>query len=418
MMIQETIERPEPAALDGPLAGLRVIELATFVAGPLGGMTLAQLGADVIRVDPIGGAADTRRLPVSASGKSLYWTALNKGKRSVMLDVRSGRGQELVVELLRRSGPAGGILLTNSGGRGWLSYQALRRQRNDLIQLSILGRRDGGTAVDYTVNAASGFPFVTGPEDHALPVNHTLPAWDLLCGLYASVGLLAADRWRQMTGEGREIRLALEDVALASAGNLGLLTEAQVHNVERDRYGNFVYGVFGKDFATRDGRRVMLVALTSRHWEELLRLTGLTEVVTGLERQMDVSFTEDASRFRYREVIVGLLKPWFEDRTLAEVEAALSPTSLLWSRYRSFLEIVDEGRSELEGNPMMRLVDQPGVGRFLAPGSPLAFGGFCGPVRPAPELGQHTDEVLGDLLDLSGKDLAELRGEGVLGDPG
>jgi len=416
-MIPQTMERKEPAALDGPLAGLRVIELATFVAGPLGGMTLAQLGAEVIRIDPIGGAADTKRLPVSASGTSLYWTALNKGKRSVMVDVRAPRGQELVVELLRRSGPAGGILLTNSGGRGWLSYQALRQERNDLIQLCIVGRRDGGTAVDYTVNAASGFPFVTGPEDHALPVNHMLPAWDLLCGLYASVGLLAAERWRRTTGEGREIRLALEDVALASAGNLGLLTEAQVHNVARDRYGNFVYGVFGKDFATRDGRRIMLVALTARHWEELLRITGLTEVVGSLERQMDVSFTEDAHRFRYREVIVGLLKPWFEDRTLAEVEAALASTSLLWSRYRSFLEIVGEDRSELEANPMMRFVDQPGVGRFLAPGSPLAFDGFCGPVEPAPELGQHTDEVLGDLLDLSGQDLAELRSEGVLGGP-
>jgi 2-methylfumaryl-CoA isomerase len=412
----KTMQRPmESVALTGPLTGLRIIELATFVAGPLGGMSLAQLGADVIRVDPLGGAVDTRRLPMSPSGTSLYWTALNKGKRSVMVDVKSPRGQELVTELIRRSGANGGILLTNAAARGWLSYENLRRHRPDLVQLSILGRRDGRTAVDYTVNAASGFPFVTGPEDHALPVNHMLPAWDLLCGLYAAVGLLAADRWRRLTGEGREIRLALEDVALASAGNLGLLTEAQVNNVARDRYGNFVYGVFGKDFATLDGRRIMLVAMTSRHWEELLRLTGLTEVVAGLERQMNVSFTEDVHRFRYREVIVGLLKPWFESRTLGEVEAALATTSLLWSRYRSFLEIVEEGRSELEANPMMSIVDQPGVGRFLAPGSPLAFDGLPGPASPAPRLGEHTDAILAELLELSGKDLAELHDEGVVG---
>lgn len=415
----KTMERAlatEPARLDGPLSGLRIIELATFVAGPLGGMSLAQLGADVIRVDPIGGAVDTKRLPVSPSGTSLYWTALNKGKRSVMVDFKSPRGQELVTEMIRRSGSSGGILLTNSSTRGWLGYDALRQHRPDLIHLSILGRRDGRTAVDYTVNAASGFPFVTGPEDHALPVNHMLPAWDLLCGLYASVGILAADRWRRMTGEGQQIRLALEDVALASAGNLGLLTEAQVNNVSRDRYGNFVYGVFGKDFATRDGRRIMLVAMTSRHWEELLRLTALTDVVAGLEQQLQVSFTEDVHRFRYREVIVGLLKPWFEDKTLSEVEAALTTTSLLWSRYRNFLEIVEEGRAELEANPMMGVVDQPGVGRFLAPGTPLAMDRYSSPVSPAPQLGEHTDSVLGEFLDLSPKDLAELHDEGLLRD--
>src|SRR5260370_13571747 len=107
-----------------PLSGLRVIEVATFVAGPLGGMTLAQLGAEVIRIDPPGGSADYTRWPVAASGTSLYWTGLNKGKRSLCADLRSADGQELITRLIAASGPRDGIVLTNAD-RLWLSYQAL-----------------------------------------------------------------------------------------------------------------------------------------------------------------------------------------------------------------------------------------------------------------------------------------------------
>src|SRR5215475_11313905 len=100
---------------DAPLAGLRVIEVSSFVAAPLGGMTLAQLGAEVIRIDPPGGAPDTTRWPLSPDGKSLYWAGLNKGKRSVTLDLRSAAGQAAVADLIANSGPDGGILLTNAG---------------------------------------------------------------------------------------------------------------------------------------------------------------------------------------------------------------------------------------------------------------------------------------------------------------
>src|SRR5579862_370939 len=120
-----------------PLSGLRVVEVATYVAGPLGGMTLAQLGAEVIRIDPPGGAADYTRWPLAASGTSLYWTGLNKGKRSLVADFRSREGQELVTRLIAGSG----IVLTNAG-RPWLSYEALSKVRPDLIHLRIDGHHD------------------------------------------------------------------------------------------------------------------------------------------------------------------------------------------------------------------------------------------------------------------------------------
>ncbi|MFD0687382.1 CoA transferase [Actinomadura fibrosa] len=379
------------------LEGLRIVEISSFVAAPLGGMTLAQLGADVVRVDPLGGAADTGRWPLAPSGTSLLWTGMNKGKRSVTVDFRSPEGRDAVTRLAADAG----IVLTNAVGRGWLSHAALAEARPDLIHLQIEGRHDGGAAVDYTVNAEIGFPLVTGPADHAGPVSHVLPAWDVACGLYAAVGLLAAERRRSRTGEGARIRLPLYDVALATAGNLGFLAEAQLGR-ERPRIGNHLFGGFGRDFAVAGGGRVMVVALTGRHFADLCAATGLAETVGELERLLGADFAVDGDRYRYREALAALVAPWFAARTLPEVESALSGTSVLWAPYRRFTEL------DLDGNPMMGEIDQPGVGRLRAPASPLDTGER--EAVPAPGLGEHTDEVLAAL----GLDVADLRAKGAV----
>ncbi|MBO2449441.1 CoA transferase [Actinomadura barringtoniae] len=380
----------------GMLEGLRIVEVSSFVAAPLGGMTLAQLGADVIRVDPLGGAADTSRWPLAPSGTSLLWTGMNKGKRSVTVDFRSPEGREVVTRLAADAG----IVLTNAVGRGWLGYEALSAVRPDLIHLQIEGRPDGSAAVDYTVNAEIGFPLVTGPVDHAGPVSHVLPAWDVACGLYAAVGLLAAERRRARRGEGAQIKLPLYDVALATAGNLGFLAEAQLGE-ERPRIGNYLYGGFGRDFAVGDGR-VMVVALTTRHFTDLCEVTGVAETVAELGRMLRADFSVDGDRYRHREALAALLAPWFECRTLADVEKALAGTSVLWAPYKRFSEL------DLEGSPLMNEIDQPGVGRVRAPAIPLNTGERT--AVPAPELGEHTDAVLASL----GMDADELRARGVV----
>src|ERR1700740_411054 len=112
-----------------PLDGLTVLEMSSFVAAPLGGMTLAQLGAEVIRIDPVGGGPDLHGWPLPPSGRSLYWAGLNKGKRSVTLNLRDPDGQRLVGDLLAASGPGGGIVLTNAPGRGLLGHASLSERR-------------------------------------------------------------------------------------------------------------------------------------------------------------------------------------------------------------------------------------------------------------------------------------------------
>ena len=144
--------------MKAPLGGLQILELSTYVAGPSCGVTLAQLGADVIRVDPIGGATDLRRLPLDRYGDSLYWAGLNRAKRSIEINTNTSEGRGLVYELLAASGSNGGILLTNSVGRDWLSYDNLVTYREDLIEIHIEGRCDGKPAVDYTINCEVGLP--------------------------------------------------------------------------------------------------------------------------------------------------------------------------------------------------------------------------------------------------------------------
>jgi 2-methylfumaryl-CoA isomerase len=395
-----------------PLAGVRVVEIASFVAVPLAGMTLAQLGAEVIRVDPVGGGADYHRWPLAGGGASIYWSGLNKGIRSVAADLRSEAGQQLVQRLIADAG----VLITNATGRQWHSYKTLSADRPDLIHVEVTGRSDGSTGVDYTVNAGAGFPMVTGPADHAGPVNHVLPAWDVACGLYVALGVVAALRDRDNTGTGARIGVALENVALATAGALGLLTEPMVNGTQRQRLGNAIYGQYGDTFTSSDGVAFMIATLTERHFRDLSDVTGTTNAVAALADSLDADFSDEGDRYRYTEALTGLFSVWFREHTVDEITAALADTSILWERYRSFAEVA--GSNRVTDNPLFSPLHQPRVGDYLAAGLPLAFDGIHPAPAPAPTLGDDTVAVLADRLDMEPEQVAALIETGVVAGPG
>ncbi|KRF21269.1 mesaconyl-CoA isomerase [Nocardioides sp. Soil797] len=396
------------------MAGLRIVEVSSFVATPLCGLTLAQLGAEVIRVEPIGGGPDRTRWPLTDDGTSLYWNGLNPGKQAIEVDFTSAEGRALVADLVADCG----ILVTNTERWPELTHAALSERRPDVITVLLTGKHDGGTAVDYTVQAGTGFPLVTGPAEHDGPVNHLLPAWDLAAGLYLSVGLLAAERRRVEVGEGSEVRVALEDVALAAAGHLGYLAEAMIHpGSDRTSDDNYVYGTFGRDFTTADGSRFMLVALTPRQWSDLRTMTGLGDVVDTLAGALGADFDDEGDRYRHRGVLAGLVAEWFERHTTAEVEAALAQTRILWSPYRTFADLVADDARILREHPLFGTVDQPGVGRLLAPGSPVYVDRSSGRPRPAPAVGEHTRDVLRGVLGLNAEAVTDLLASGVVRAP-
>ncbi|MBX8687704.1 CoA transferase [Mycolicibacterium porcinum] len=396
---------PDPTR---PLSGVRIVEISSFVAVPLAGMTLAQLGAEVVRVDPIGGAADYHRWPLTDGGDSIYWAGLNKGKRSLAADMRSPDGQQLVQRLIAEAG----VLITNVAGRQWHSYDVLSALRPDLIHVEVSGRADGGTGVDYTVNAGLGFPMVTGPAQLATPVNHVLPAWDVSCGLYVALAVSAALRHRDATGEGARISIPLENVALATAGNLGFLTEVMINGTSRERLGNTLYGTYGQNFTSSDGVGFMLVALTGRHFRDLTEVTGTTKAVAALAEAFGADFTDEGQRYTHRDALTGLFTLWFSEHTAEEISAALSGTSVLWERYRSFAEVAVNER--VVANPLFTPLEQPRVGTYLAPGLPVAIGGVYPPAVPAPALGDDTTAVLAEHLGLGADEIAALTESGTV----
>ncbi|OCB55446.1 mesaconyl-CoA isomerase [Mycobacterium vulneris] len=396
---------PDPTR---PLSGVRIVEISSFVAVPLAGMTLAQLGAEVVRVDPIGGAADYHRWPLTDGGDSIYWAGLNKGKRSLAADMRSPDGQQLVQRLIAEAG----VLITNVAGRQWHSYDVLSALRPDLIHVEVSGRADGSTGVDYTVNAGLGFPMVTGPAQLATPVNHVLPAWDVSCGLYVALAVSAALRHRDATGEGARISIPLENVALATAGNLGFLTEVMINGTSRERLGNTLYGTYGQNFTSSDGVGFMLVALTGRHFRDLTEVTGTTKAVAALAEAFGADFTDEGQRYTHRDALTGLFTLWFSEHTAEEVSAALSGTSVLWERYRTFAEVAVNER--VVANPLFTPLEQPRVGTYLAPGLPVAIGGVYPPAVPAPALGDDTTAVLAEHLGLGADEIAALTESGTV----
>lgn len=405
--------------MEGILQGLRVVEGSAFVAAPLGGMTLAQLGADVIRFDPIGGGMDYGRWPVTLDGKtSLFWAGLNKGKRSIAVDFRKPRGQELLTQLICAPGEHAGLFSTNFPARGWLSYEALKAQRADLIMVNLLGRRDGASEVDYTVNPQLGLPFMTGPMASPEPVNHVLPAWDFIAGQMIAVGLLAAERYRRLTGQGQLVKLPLKDIGLALVGSLGMIAEVMVNDVDRPKQGNYLYGAFGRDFETLDGRRVMVVGLTDMQWSCLGKATGMGAEFEALGARLGLDMRDEGARFRARREIALMLEPWFHARTLAEIRRSFDEHRVTWGPYLTVREAIATDPDCSTANPMFRMVEQPGAGTYLMPASPLDFSEVDRlPAQRAPRLGEHTDEILLEVLGLSEGEVGKLHDAGIVAGP-
>ena len=397
------------------LEGLRVVEAASFIAGPSCALHLLQMGAEVIRIDQAGGGPDYRRWPLTPDGSaSLYWEGLNKGKKSVALDLSRPEGRELASAIITAPGENGGLFVTNYPVSSFLAYDRLAAQRADLICLRVMGWPDGRPAVDYTVNSAVGVPLMTGPIDHDGPVNHVLPAWDLLTGAYGAFCLLAAERARRATGRGQEIRLPLSDVAIASLGHLGQIGEVQVSGQDRPRMGNELFGAFGRDFATRDGRRVMVVAITPRQWTGLLRVLGLEAEVAAVEAVLGTSFARDEGvRFLHRSRLLPLFEAAFAHVDAGGLTEAFDGAGVCWGPYQSLSEAVASDPCFNAANPVLSEVAHPG-GCYLTPGAAATLPAEARRTPlPTARLGRDTEEVLATVLGLPGAEIARLHDTGL-----
>lgn len=395
------------------LTGLQVVEVSSFVASPTAGLYMGQFGADVIRVDQIGGGQDFHRWPVTQENDSLGWENLNRAKRSLALDLTRPEGRELLVELTRKVGN----LITNLPVKGFLAHDRLAEGRPDLVTVRIMGWPDGSVALDYTANAAVGYTALTGPLEDPRPVNHVLPAWDLLTGAYAAFALLAAIRRREQTGLGGEVRLPLTDIAMGSAANLGRVAEVLYTGQDRERLGNAVFGTIGRDFVTRDGDRLMIVAINERQWQGLVKALGLAEGLAALEARLGVSFdNDDGVRFRNRAPIFALIEAEVAKYDHADLVTLLDANGVVHGPYRTMVEAVQDSRL-LTGNPMFApSSDNPSGFAYPAAGAFATLPSLeRKPASPAPRNGQHSEAVLAEMLGLSSGEIARMIDSGIVG---
>jgi 2-methylfumaryl-CoA isomerase len=240
--------------------------------------------------------------------------------------------------------------------------------------------------------------------------------WDIAAGLSIALAVLAAERRRRDTGDGQLIRLALSDVAMATASALGYIAEAEVNHTDRQPDGNFLYGAYGDAFATADGRHVMVVAISRRQWQALVRAIGVEAPLTQAASALGYRLDDEGSRYEARTLISAFFKPWFGRRTLEEIEAAFADSSILWGPYRTIRQMLAEDKRASDWNPMFRRVDHPGVGEFLTATTPLDFSAAAR-MAPgaAPRLGQHGHDVLRELLGTDEARYSSLVASGIVG---
>jgi crotonobetainyl-CoA:carnitine CoA-transferase CaiB-like acyl-CoA transferase len=387
-----------------PLAGVRVVDLSRVLAGPYATMTLADLGADVVKIEHPAGGDETRTWgPPFAGGESAYFLSVNRGKRSVALDLKDQEVRELALELCARAD----VLIENfrPGGaaRLGLDYEAVRKHRPGIVYCTISGfgaREPGDRAgYDFTLQAESGLMAITGEPDGE-PMKVGVAIVDVLAGLNAATAILAVLRRRDLTGEGDHVEVSLLDSAFAALVNVG--ANALLTGEEPLRYGNAHPSIVPyQSFRTTDGWIAVAAANDGLY-------ARLCKAIERADLADDENYSTNEARVLNREQLIAELEEVFAGRSTDDWERLLLAAGVPAGRIRGV------GAALRTGQARTRRVDHPTAGAVELVGPPFELdSATLGAVRPPPLLGQHTAEVLRE-LGVDDERLASLEERGVI----
>jgi crotonobetainyl-CoA:carnitine CoA-transferase CaiB-like acyl-CoA transferase len=394
-----------------PAEGIRVLDLSRVLAGPYCTMLLADLGADVVKVERPGEGDETRAWgPPYAGGESAYFLSVNRAKRSVAIDLAHPDGRELAQRLARRADVVVENFRAGTADRLGLGYDELARENEGLVYCSITGFGSGRTpegrpGYDFVVQAESGLMAITGEPDGP-PLKVGVALVDVLAGYAAATAILAALVGRGQHGRGDRIEVSLLDSALSALVNVA--SSALVTGSEPRRYGNAHPNIVPyQTFDAADG--VVAVAAAN---DGLYR--RLCEAIERPDLAADERFRTNRARVEHRDALVAELARAFATRPAADWIERLDAAGVPVGKVRGVLEALDA--AERAGRAATVDVEHPTAGRLRLVGPPFRpDAGTRTPVAP-PLLGQHTREVLAE-LGCSAAELDELESRGVVATP-
>jgi crotonobetainyl-CoA:carnitine CoA-transferase CaiB-like acyl-CoA transferase len=394
-----------------PLSGITVIDLGQVYQGPYATLLMAKAGADVIKVEPIGGEPLRQRIGVGR-GASLPFAMLNSNKRAVTLNLKTARGRELLIEMVKR----GDVLLENFApgvmdrlGVGW---SVLREINPRLIYASgsgfgLSGPDRDNLAMDLTVQAATGIMSVTGFPDSP-PVKAGNAVADFLGGIHLYAGIVTALFERAHTGRGRLVEVSMQDAVYPSlASNLGFLynNTGEVPPRTGNRHGGLAIAPYNV-YAAKDGHVAILCVLES-HWLNLLTAMGREDL------RGDPRFAGNAARVENLAATDEVVETWTRTLPKDEIFAITKRHRVPSAPVRNLFEVMHDPHLHQRGT--LEWIDHPDLGRIVVPQSPLRFHGAA-PLAtvPSPRAGQHNTDIFGCWLGLSPAEIAKLHEDGVI----
>ena len=393
-----------------PLKGVKVLDLGQIYNGPYAGFLLAHGGADVVKVEPIGGEALRKR---GGLGVPLSFSALNTNKRGIALNLKAERGKALLIDMAKQAD----VLLENFAPgameRLGVGPDVLMAANPRLIYASgtgygLTGPDKDNLAMDLTVQAVGGVMGINGPADGP-PLKTGLAICDFLGGVHLYSGIMTALYERSVTGQGRLVEIAMQEALYpALASNV-----ASMHNngwKQPERRGNrhptrgsAPYNVY----ECVDGH-VAIICVTEAHWTNLLDVVGRSELAD------DPRFATQALRAQHEDEVDAAVAPWLRERSKYEVAAILKENRVPAAPVRDLLEVTADAHMHERG--MLHYVEHPEMGKVVLPSSPLRFAGSTPPgLLLEPDIGQHTDAILSDWLGMEEISVAALKVDGVVG---
>jgi succinyl-CoA:(S)-malate CoA-transferase subunit B len=398
-----------PASRPGALDGLRVLDLATFIAGPFCGGLLAEYGADVVKVEQPGVGDSLRELGPKAQGRGLFWALEARGRRSITLNLREPRGQELALKLIAQSDIVIENFRPGTLERWSLGYEQMRAVNPGviLVRVSAYGQTGpyaGRPGFGRIAQAFGGLTYLAGHPDRP-PVNpgsSTLA--DYAAGLFSTTAALAALDHRRRTGQGQQIDVSLYESIFRLCDILAL--EYDTLGVVRERNGSQAHAAPHNHYPTGDGKYIAIACTNDRIYRRLNGVMG--EAGFG----DDPSLATMGQRSARRHEVDARVSAWTGRHTLAELRELLDAAEVPNSPISSIADIVEEPHIRARGTLMS--VDDPEIGPVQMPAPVPRFSETPAGVRgPAPLLGEHNAEVYGE-LGLSAADLDDLRGAGII----